>query len=218
MDPETEIGGPDIRFAPTAWTVVRRAQAGSREAWDTLIAAYWKPAYFFVRRRGQDVESAKDLVQGFFATALEKDFLDGLSADQGRFRTWLLAALSHYLSNQRDRANALKRGGGLDFVRAEADLPAAEPTPEAAFLGAWARETLARAMARLRASVSESDLALLSGAARPDLTPTDRKHRLYRLRSRLRECLRAEIAPSVERAEEVESEVRELFRALGREI
>lgn len=218
MDSETEIGGADVRFAPTAWTVVRRAQAGSREAWDALIAGYWKPAYFFVRRRGHDVEAAKDLVQGFFATALEKRFLDGVSADQGRFRTWLLAALSHYLSNQRDRANALKRGGGLDFVRAEADLPAAEPTPEAAFLGAWARETLARAMARLRTSVSESDLALLAGAPRPDLTPTDRKHRLYRLRGRLRECLRAEIAPSVDRAEEVETEVRELFRALGREI
>jgi len=215
---ETEIGGDDVRFAPTAWTVVRSAQGGSREAWDTLIANYWKPAYFFIRRRGHDVESAKDLAQGFFATALEKDFLDGVSADKGKFRTWLLAALGHYLSNQFDRANAKKRGGGIDFLRAELDLPDAGPTPEAAFLAGWARETLARAMDRLRRQVSEADLALLKGTSTPDLTPTDRKHRLYRLRNKLRDCLRDEIAPSLERAEEVESEIRELFRALGKDL
>lgn len=215
---ETETGGPDIRFRPTAWTVVRGAQAGSREAWDRLIEAYWKPAYFFVRKRGHDVESAKDLTQSFFATALEKDFLERVSAEKGRFRTWLLAALSHFLSNERDRARALKRGGGLDVVRAEADLPSAAPTPEAAFLAGWAREMLARAMARLRTSVSGEDLSLLSGAERPDLSPTDRKHRLYRLRSKLRDCLREELAPSLERPEDLESEVRDLFRALGKEI
>ena len=215
---ETEIGGDDVRFAPTAWTVVRSARDGSREAWDTLIANYWKPAYFFIRRRGHDVEAAKDLAQGFFATALEKDFLDGVSADKGKFRTWLLAALGHYLSNQFDRAHAKKRGGGIDFLRAELDLPDVGPTPEAAFLAGWARETLARAMERLRRQVSEADLALLKGTSTSDLTPTDRKHRLYRLRNKLRDCLREEIAPSLERAEEVESEVRELFRALGKDL
>lgn len=215
---ETETGGPDVRFQPTAWTVVRGARAGCRDAWERLIEAYWKPAYFFVRRKGHDVESAKDLVQAFFATALEKDFLERVSADKGRFRTWLLAALSHFLSNERDRARALKRGGGMDVVRAEADLPSAGPTPEAAFMAGWAKEILARAMERLRRAVGADDLALLGGAARPDLTPTDRKHRLYRLRSKLRECLREELAPSLERAEDLESEVRELFRALGKEI
>jgi DNA-directed RNA polymerase specialized sigma24 family protein len=215
---ETETGGDDVRFAPTAWTIVRAAQAGSREAWDRLIAAYWKPAYFFIRRRGHEVEAAKDLTQGFFAVALEKDFLDGVSADRGKFRTWLLAALGHFLSNQRDRENAKKRGGGIDFVRAELDLPDVGPTPEAAFLAGWARETLARAMERLRRQVSEADLALLKGTSTSDLTPTDRKHRLYRLRNKLRDCLREEIAPSLEREEEVDSEVRELFRALGKEI
>jgi RNA polymerase sigma-70 factor (ECF subfamily) len=217
MSDETAIGGPDVRFRPTAWTVVRSAQSGSREAWDALIAAYWKPAYFFVRRRGVDVEAAKDLVQGFFAVALEKDYLDGVAADKGRFRTWLLAALSHFLSNERDKAGAKKRGGGIDFARAEADLAAAGPTPETAYLAGWAREVLARAMARLKRSTSEADLALLSGSGRPDLTPTDRKHRLYRLRGRLREALRAELEPSLENPADVDSEVRELFRALGRE-
>lgn len=214
---ETETGGVEVRFQATAWTVVRGARAGSREAWDRLIEAYWKPAYFFVRRRGHDVESAKDLVQGFFATALEKDFLERVSADKGRFRTWLLAALSHFLSNERDRARALKRGGDVDVVRAEADLASTAATPEAAFMAGWAREMLSRAMARLRTSASAEDLSLLSGGPRPDLTPTDRKHRLYRLRGKLRECLREELAPSLERAADLESEVRELFRALGKE-
>ena len=215
---ETETGGPGVRFQATAWTVVRGAQAGSREAWERLIEAYWKPAYFFIRRRGYDVESAKDLSQAFFATAMEKDFLDRVSADKGRFRTWLLAALSHVLANERDRARALKRGGGVDIVRAEADLPSLGPSPEAAFLAGWAKEVLARAMARLRREVATDDLGLLSGAERPELTPTDRKHRLYRLRAKLRECLREELAPSLERPEDLESEVRELFRALGKQF
>lgn len=217
MADETEIGGPEARFQPTAWTVVRQAQSGSPEAMERLVSTYWKPAYFFIRRRGNDVEAAKDLTQSFFATALEKDFLDGVSSEKGRFRSYLLAALSHFLSNEFDRARAKKRGGDFNFVQAEAELAGAEPSPEKAFLSKWAVETLARAMARLRTETSPEDLSLLTGAARPDLTPTDRKHRLYRLRNRLRECLRAELLPSVERPEDVDSEVRELFSALGKE-
>jgi len=215
---ETEIGGPDARFQPTAWTVVRQAQAGSSEAMERLVSTYWKPAYFFIRRKGNDVEAAKDLTQSFFATALEKDFLDGVSSEKGRFRSYLLAALSHFLSNEVARARAKKRGGDFNFVQAEAELAAAEASPEKAFLAKWAVETLSRAMARLREETSTEDLALLTGSSRADLSPTDRKHRLYRLRNRLRECLRAELLPSVERAEDVDSEVRELFSALGREF
>lgn len=218
MTDETEIGGPEARFQPTAWTVVRQAQSGSPEAMDRLIATYWKPAYFFIRRKGNDVEAAKDLTQSFFATALEKDFLEGVSSDKGKFRSYLLAALSHFLSNEYDRARAKKRGGDFDFVQAEAELAAAEASPEKAFLSKWAVETLSRAMARLRGETSTEDLALLTGSARPDLSPTDRKHRLYRLRNRLRDCLRAELLPSVERPEDVDSEVRDLFSALGREF
>jgi RNA polymerase sigma-70 factor (ECF subfamily) len=215
---ETEIGGPDARFQPTAWTVVRQAQAGSADAMERLISTYWKPVYFFIRRRGNDIETAKDLTQSFFATALEKDFLDGVSSEKGKFRSYLLAALAHFLSNEYDRAKAKKRGGDFNFVQAEVELAAADASPEKAFLAKWAVETLARAMTRLRAETSPEDLSLLTGAARADLSPTDRKHRLYRLRNRLRECLRAELLPSVERAEEVESEIRELFSALGREF
>ena len=87
--------------------------------------------------------------------------------------------------------------------------------PDEAFRGRWAREILSRAMAKLRLEVSSEDLALLGGQARPDLSVTDRKNRLFRLRARLRECLRREILPSVDRAEDVDSEIRELFAAFS---
>lgn len=215
MTEETEIGGANVRFQLTAWTVVREARDGSRDAMDRLISTYWKPVYFFVRRKGHDVEAAKDLTQGFFATALEKDFLAGVSSEKGKFRTYVLAALSHYLSNERDRARAKKRGGEYNWVEAETELAAAELTPEQAFRSKWAMEILGRAMTRLRTETSPEDLALLSGKTRPDLSVTDRKNRLHRLRMRLRECLREEILPSVDRAEDVESEIRELFASLG---
>ena len=70
-------------------------------------------------------------------------------------------------------------------------------------------------MARLRVDVAPEDLALLGGEARPDLSLTDRKNRLFRLRARLRECIRQEILPSVDRAEDVDSEIRELFAAFS---
>jgi DNA-directed RNA polymerase specialized sigma24 family protein len=215
MPEETEIGGANQRFQPTAWTVVREAKDGSREAMERLIATYWKPVYFFVRRRGQDIEGAKDLTQSFFATALEKDFLNGVSAEKGKFRSYVLAALAHFLSNEYDRAHAKKRGGDFNFIEAEVELASADPTPEQAFRAKWAIDLLARAMSRLRTETSPEDLALLTGKTRPDLSATDRKNRLHRLRLRLRECLREEILPSVDRPEEVESEIRELFASLG---
>jgi RNA polymerase sigma-70 factor (ECF subfamily) len=214
VNSETAIGGDNVRFQATAWTIVRQAGGGSRDALDSLIAQYWKPAYFFVRRRGHDVETAKDLTQGFFSSLIERNLPGAADAARGSFRTYLLGALSHYLSDQRDRDKAKKRGGNFNFVQAEVDLASAEPTPEEAFRSRWAREILSRAIARLRKEVPAEDLALLSGAPRPDLSATDRKNRAFRLRARLQACLREEILPSVERPGDVESEIRELFSAV----
>jgi DNA-directed RNA polymerase specialized sigma24 family protein len=211
---ETDIGGSNVRFPPTAWAVVRDAGAGSTDALGRLMAFYWKPAYFFIRRRGHDVEAAKDLTQGFFGSLLERDFFAAASSEKGKFRSYLLAALGHYLSNERDRARTQKRGGDWNLVEAEEELVASDPSPEKAFLGKWAIEILERAMSRLRLETTPQDLALLAGAAPPGLTETDRKNRRFRMRTRLRELLREEILPSVDRAEEVDSEIRELFSAL----
>lgn len=214
MSSETSIGGNNVRFQPTAWTVIRSAGTGSRDALDQLIAVYWKPAYFFIRRRGHDVESAKDLTQGFFGSLLERDFFARVDSDKGTFRSYLLGALGHFLSDEFDRSRAQKRGAGFNFVQAEVDLASAAPTPEEAFRSRWAHEILSRAMTRLKAETPPEDMALLSGAPRPDLSVTDRKNRLFRLRARLREYLRQELLPSTADAGGVDSEIRELFSSI----
>jgi len=212
---ETAIGGENVRFPVTAWAVVREAGEGSSDALGRLITVYWKPAYFFIRRKGHDVESAKDLTQGFFGSLLERDFFAAAAPGRGRFRTFLLAALGHYLSNERDRAHAKKRGGDFNLIEAERELSSSDPSPERAFLGKWALEILERAVSRLRAETSPEEFALLSGDSPPGLSETDRKNRRFRMRTRLRELLREEILPSVDRPEDVDSEIRELFAAIG---
>jgi RNA polymerase sigma-70 factor (ECF subfamily) len=213
MTDETAIGGDDVRFRPTAWTVVRLARDGSRDALDRLIAVYWKPVYFFIRRRGHDVEAAKDLTQEFFGSLLERRSLGEASSEKGRFRSYLLGALGHFLSNERARARAKKRGGEFNLAEAERELVSSDRSPEKAFLGKWALEILERATKKLRAEVAPEEFALLSGEAPPGLTQTDLKNRRFRLRLRLRELLREEILPSVDREDELDSEIRELFSA-----
>lgn len=214
MTDETAIGGDNVRFQPTAWTVVRDARDGSRDALDRLIAVYWKPVYFFIRRRGHDVETAKDLTQGFFGSLLERKSFGAASEEKGKFRSYLLGALGHYLSKERARKKAKKRGGEFNLVEAERELESSDRSPEKAFLGKWALEVLERAMIRLRLEVPPEELALLSGEPRPGMTETDLKNRRFRLRTRLRELLREEIRPSVDGEADVDSEIRELFSAL----
>jgi len=213
--PETSTGGPDVRFHSTHWTVVCQAKDGSREALDELLGGYWKPVYFFVRRRGHDIESAKDLTQSFIAKLMERKFLDRVSPELGRFRSFILTSLARFLGDERDRAGAIKRGGGLDFVRAESELASTDPSPERAFHRAWAREVVQRAMKRLAADLSPGDMALLGGAAPAELTVQQRKGRARRLRERLRDCLRQELLPTVHTLEQADSEIRDLFSALG---
>jgi len=214
MPNETDMGGGNAGFQATAWNVVRDARDGSRDALDRLIAVYWKPVYFFIRRRGHDVETAKDLTQGFFGSLLERRSFGAASEEKGKFRSYLLGALSHFLSNERARMKAKKRGGEFNLVEAEKELVSSDRSPEKAFLGKWALEILERAMNRLRQEVHPEELALLAGGPRPGMTETDLKNRRFRLRTRLRELLREEILPSVDREDEVDSEIRELFSAL----
>jgi RNA polymerase sigma-70 factor (ECF subfamily) len=214
MGDETSMGGKETRFQSTVWDVVRQAKEGRREATEQLVADYWKPVYFYVRRRGHDVESAKDLTQSFFGAFLEKDYLKFVSPELGRFRSFIMASLGHFLSNERDRASAAKRGGGMNFVQAEADLVAADPAPDKAFFKGWALSILERAMERLRGETPPEDIALLGGTVPETLSLSEKKNRLHRVRARLREHVRDLIRPSVEKESEIESEVRELFSAL----
>ncbi len=144
------------RFADTLWSVVLRAgQTGSplcQEALERLCRTYWPPLYAYVRRRGFSPADAQDLTQEFFARLLAKDYLAQVDRGKGKFRSFLLAALKHFLANEWDRAQAKKRGGGcvvvsLDEQDAEGRYlqePASDLTPEMLYEKRWARRCSAR--------------------------------------------------------------------------
>src|SRR5712671_3857274 len=108
--------GRDRDFRTTHWSVVLLArESGSNQgmkALEELCRAYWYPIYSFIRRQGHDSPQAQDLTQGFFARILEKDYLSDADAARGRFRSFLLGSLKHYLANEWDYARRQKRGGG----------------------------------------------------------------------------------------------------------
>mgnify|MGYP001609089585 CR=1 FL=1 len=133
------------RFATTRWSVVLAARrtpaAESRQALATLCETYWYPLYAFVRRRGYQAVEAQDLTQAFFATLLEKDFLKAADRERGKFRSFLLASLNHFLAKEWRRATAQKRrGDAVHFSNGPlrligslsiepASLPAPHPRP-----------------------------------------------------------------------------------------
>src|SRR5215831_9008114 len=107
------------KFAPTRWSVVLAASGRStaaRSALETLCQTYWLPIYAFVRREGHSPEDAQDLTQAFFARLLEKKDLETVHPSKGRFRSYLLASLKHFLANEWDKARAQKRGGGEKLI------------------------------------------------------------------------------------------------------
>lgn len=242
---ETSLGGPAAYFVPTLWTVVLKAKGPDSpersEALDRLFRIYWKPVYFFLRRKGLDVEAAKDLAQSFFAALLEKDFLKSVDREKGKFRTFLLACLDHHLSDARDRQRAQKRGGGraplsLDFIAAEAELPAdprGEP-PERAYERAWAFTILDRALAALRREFTETgkeDLfrtlrsyvsagpegpdAYAEAARKLKMTEEAMRVAVHRARRRYRELLREEVRGTVDSESAVDDEIADLLRILA---
>ena len=211
------------------------------ESLEKLCRIYWLPLYTFVRWQGESPHDAQDLTQAFFADLLERNFFGSVDQSKGRLRSFLLASLKNFLSNQRVRARAQKRGGGelpisFDFANAETQLgfqPADQKTPEKAYEKSWAMTLLEQSMGRLRHEYEQrgrkqlfeqlkSTLTEGRGgvgyaelAARLNLTEASVKMAVLRLRQRYREVLRAEIAETVVHASEVEDELREVFRALS---
>ena len=151
-----------MRFETTNWSLIVRATGESSSAARTALAGlcetYWPPVYAFIRRRGLSPADAEDLTQSYFARFFEKDYLRDFRPEAGRFRTFLRASISHFLSNEWDRERALKRGGGkvqvsFDAATAEERLrlePVDRLTPEAIFERTWAAALLARCLERLR--------------------------------------------------------------------
>jgi RNA polymerase sigma-70 factor (ECF subfamily) len=239
------VDGPlatDPAFAETQWSIIRAARGDSdraASALEQLCRRYWYPLYAFVRRRGHTAEDAQDLTQGFFARLLEKDWLDQVDPSKGKFRSFLLASMKHFLANARDHAQAVKRGGGRTTLSLDADTAesryANEPfdslTPERIYDRRWALTLLEQVMASLREeyvlggkqSLFEHLKPVLVAQAAPyaeigrDLKMSEGavKVAAHRLRQRYREILRTQVAQTVASPEELEEELRDLLKALG---
>ena len=246
---DSDTGGgplPGARwFATTHWSVVTTARDGAptqaASALETLCRAYWPAIYAYVRREGYGIEEARDLTQAFFADFIEHEHLSRLVHTQGKFRSFLLTFLKHFLSDERDKACAQKRGGGIQFLSAdefsEEERHAVEladrATPDSVFEQRWAQALLHRAVERLKGEYVKAGRGELYEALK-DLQPGKHAEQGYkalgaslglsegglktvvhRMRQRHRQILREEIAHTVNRPEEIEEEIRHLLSVLA---
>jgi RNA polymerase sigma-70 factor (ECF subfamily) len=234
----------DPAFLTTRWSmVVRAGDAGSPEAaraLESLCQAYWYPLFAYVRRTGRAVADAEDLTQAFFEKLLEKGWLADADRERGRFRSFLLGSLKHFLANEWDKSHAVKRGGRhriipLDAETAERRLtmePADTSPPDKAFDRRWALALLEVVLVRLRdefAGAGKLDLferlkgTLESGrdvsypqlAGELGMSEGALRVAAHRMRRRYRELLRNEIAQTVAAGEDVDDELRYLIGALS---
>jgi RNA polymerase sigma-70 factor (ECF subfamily) len=242
--PPTTVRRGDI-FATTHWTIVlaagNKGSPAADVALEELCHTYWYPLYAYVRRQGHSRENAEDLTQEFFARFLEKNYLAGLSSDQGRFRAFLLASLKHFLANEWDRANRQKRGGGatvlsLDWQGADTRYqidPADHLSPDKLYDRTWALTLLERVVGRLRGEsqtegragqfeqlkfylmVGKNDVPYAEAAAALIMTEGAVRVAVHRLRRRYRELLRQEIEQTLADPAQVEEEMRALLGAFS---
>ena len=228
-------------FHTTRWSVIVSAQGeggDAQEALANLCRAYWYPLYAFVRRQGFSTHDAQDLTQEFFARLLAKGWLDGVDRERGRFRSWLLASMKHFLAKEWRDAHREKRGGGAIFETSNPDEaesryarePANLATAEQLYDRRWALDILERGLARLQAEFASAGKAAQFAALKFCLTGEKVALRevagqlgssegavkvaVHRLRERYGELIRAEIAETVAGPEQVEAELRELQTAL----
>jgi RNA polymerase sigma factor (sigma-70 family) len=174
MDRDTDIGGPLHKFPVTNHSAIIAARSEDqlvrRRAFETILAGYWKPAYKYIRLKWQaGNEDAKDLTQGFFATAFEKDYFASFDPQKASFQTFLRTCLDGFVANERKAGRRLKRGGDvdhyqLDFVSAEAELAAhaaeSSLSPEEYFHREWVRWMFTLAVEALRRHCDETGRTL----------------------------------------------------------
>jgi RNA polymerase sigma factor (sigma-70 family) len=241
----TAAASPDARFLTTHWSVVlaagRSDTTRAQGALARLCQTYWYPLYAYVRRRGHSPHDAQDLTQEFFARLLERQTFAYADPNRGRFRSFLLTSLDHFLAHEWQKVHAQKRGGGqqilsLDLAMAEQryDLePADMSSPDKLFDKHWAGALLEQVLNQLEAEYQHAGKTewfatlklTLTGtresqpyvelAARLGTNEAAVKVAVHRLRKRYRQLLRAEIANSLADPEQTEDELRHLFAALA---
>jgi len=233
------------RFATTRWSLVLAAgqatNVRSAEALASLCEMYWYPVYAFIRRQGCRAEDCADLTQAFFARVLEKNYFHDADPARGRFRAFLCASIRHFLSNERDRARTLKRGGtqppiSLDVETAEGTYrlePRDDLTPEKLFDRRWALILLERVLARLRHNhvsagkgemfdrlkgflTGDSTGVLYADVAKAlGMTEGAVKVAVHRLRRHFRDTLIQEIAETVSDPADIDAEIEYLLKAVS---
>ena len=243
------VRGGGTPFATTHWSVIAACSGGTgisaeaaAEALAQLCRDYWAPLYSFVRRRGFNPADAQDLVQGFFGYFLERKAYAQTDREKGRFRSFMLASLKHYMADVWDREHALKRGGSHEFVLLDEEVAGIEAyragsrtefvPEEQEYERRWAAALVGRAIKNLEAQFSEGPKAQLFAelkqfitggtglptqeevAERLDMPIETLRSHLSRMRSRYRELLRAEVARTVSQNDNVDDELRHLCNVL----
>ncbi|MDB6025246.1 MAG: hypothetical protein JWM68_1469 [Verrucomicrobiales bacterium] len=232
-------------FSTTQWSVVMAAAQvdpqKAHAALGKLCSRYWYPVYAFTRQKGYGLHESEDLTQGFFHFVLARQAFQSVDPQKGRFRSFLLAALSNFLNDERDKQQTWKRGGRQTFVSLDEERPEEayrrEPvdsaTPEKYFERSWAAMLVRRVLDQLRQEYESRGKVAVFAGLQPLLTDDsaggdyDRlakqlgmevgaiKVSLHRMRRRFGELLRREVAHTVSRPEEVEEEIRQLLAAIA---
>lgn len=231
------------RFKTTRWSLVLSAGLegeSARQALEWLCQTYWYPLYAYVRRQGYDADSARDLTQSYFVSIFERNDLRQLDPGLGKFRSFLLASMKNFLSNQRARDEALKRRTDDPSFRIDLDNAerlygleaSSDLDPEALFESRWARSVLDRALRRLKEEHEAAGKGELFRHLSGHLTGDDLSYEratedlgiahgairvaVHRLRKRLGALLRQEVAQTVSETEDVDAELRSLLQAASR--
>ncbi len=236
---------PPRRFATTQWSLVLEAsrdeagQTRGRQALGELCRAYWYPLYAFVRSRGYSSEDAQDLTQAFFTRIIERDGFATADRTRGRFRSYLLGAMKHFLANEWHRTRAQKRGSQWHFVEWDsldpesryAETGRRSDQPEHLFDREWAVETVTAALRSLRDEMNGAGKGDQFEALKGSLTGEDRVPRselaerlhmsesavkvaIHRLRKRYGELLRDVVAETVSSKEGLDEEMSYLITVL----
>lgn len=233
------------RFETTRWSIVLNTRHPSstayRDSLEILCKTYWYPLYAFLRSSGYVREQAEDHVQAFFVRMLDTEDFSMADPERGKFRSFLLMSLKHFVANENQRERAQKRGGGapifsLDFDSAEHHYtlePADKRTPEKLFQHSWALAVLEQAMAGLEEearsagrldqftllrsylTAGTASISYREVADRLSMSEGAVKVAVHRLRKHYRKRLRDEIGQTVDSEGAIDEELRDLFSALS---